>query len=304
MGLWRLLKHKASITGVRAGNLVRLNIYFLSAIMFDIFRNLGYVWASYGSQVSGGLVFAVIGLMAASLYFCPECTTLREAWSRLKSRRSLLIYEGIVFAWVGLNLASPTLFFPFTLVMLSVATVYPTGLFLAARKRAKPSHVKNSMAMLSVTWVLFVTVGTVLFALGAQPPVLPVSLPYGWEISFMTGSVLFFLMSTTDAFTLTAVRFSSGQLIQETIVKPGHRYLILHDSGKRAISFLSSTLKGLIDSGARVVPGSLSNVRLCGCSCVGIIGGIPVIRGVLRCLVEISPAHSYVVRCRREAAHG
>jgi hypothetical protein len=198
------------------------------------------------------------------MYFCPECTTLREAWSRLKSRRSFLIYEGIVVAWVGFNLASPTLFLPFTLVLLSVATVYPTGLFLSARKRAKPSHVKNSMAMLSVTWVLFVTVGTVLLALGAQPPVLPVSLPYGWEISFVTSSVLIFLMSTTDAFTLTAVRFSSGQLIQETIVKPGHRYLILHDSGKRAISFLSSTLKGLVDSGARVVISASSNGWLVG----------------------------------------
>ena len=94
--------------------------------MFDIFRNLGYVWANYGSQVSGGLVFAVIGVMAASMYFCPECTTLREAWSRLRSRGSLLLYEGMVFAWVALNLASPTLFLPFTLVLLSVATVYPT----------------------------------------------------------------------------------------------------------------------------------------------------------------------------------
>src|SRR5260370_22663961 len=108
------------------------------------------------------------------------------------------------------------------------------------------------MAMSWVAWALFVTVGTVLFALGAQPPVLPVSLPYGWAISFVTSSVLIFLISTTDAFTLTPVRFSSGQLIQETIVKPWHRYLILHDSGKRAISFLSSTLKGLVDSRARV----------------------------------------------------
>jgi hypothetical protein len=205
------------------------------------------------------LVFAVIGLTAASLYFCPECNTLREAWAKLRSRTSLLVYEGVVFGWVGLNLSFPVLFLPFTLVLLSVATVYPTGLFLSARKRARPPHVKNSMAMLSVTWALFVTVGTLLFALGANPPVLPVSVPYGWEIAFITGSVLFFLMSTTDAFTLSAVRFSSGQLIPQTIVKPGHRYLILHDSGKRAISFLSSTLKGLIDSGARVIINASNN---------------------------------------------
>ncbi len=210
------------------------------------------------------MVFAVIGLTAASMYFCPEVATLLEAWSRLKSRKSLLIYEGIVFAWIGLNLASPNLFLPFTLVLLSVATVYPTGLFLLARRRAKPSHVKNSLAILSVTWALFVTVGTLLFALGAQPPVLPVSVPYGWEIAFVTGSVLFFLMSTTDAFTLSSVRFSSGQHISDTIVKPGHRYLILHDSGKRAISFLSSTLRGLIDSGAKIFINAASNGWLVG----------------------------------------
>jgi hypothetical protein len=225
---------------------------------------LGYAWASYGSQISGGLVFAVIGLTAASLYFCPECTTLLEAWSKLKSRKSILIYEGIVFAWVSLNLASPTLFLPFTLVLLSVATIYPTGLFLSARRRAKPSHVKNSMAILSATWALFVTVGTLLFVLGAQPPVLPVSVPYGWEMGFVSGSVLFFLMSTTDAFSMSSVRFSSGQLLSETIVKPGHRYLILHDSGKRAISFLSSTLRGLIDSGARVFIKASNNGWLVG----------------------------------------
>lgn len=264
IALWRLHLRKASIAGVRAGNLVRLNMYFLANIVFDMFRNLGYAWASYGSQVSSGLVFAVIGLTAASLYFCPECTMLREAWSRLKSRTSLMVYEGIVIAWAGLNLFLPGLFFPFTLVLLSVATVYPTSLFLAVRRRAKPPHVKNSMAVLSVTWALFVTVGTLLFALGAQPPVLPVSLPYGWEIAFISGSVLFFVMSITDVYTLGSVRFSPGQLITETIVKPGHRYLILHDSGKRAISFLSSTLKGLIDSGARVVISASSNGWLVG----------------------------------------
>lgn len=47
--------------------------------------------------------------------------------------------------------------------------------------------------------------------------------------------------------------FPSGQIIPETIIKPGHRYLILHDSGKRAMSFLSTTLKGLVESGTRVI---------------------------------------------------
>src|SRR5207247_4474590 len=142
---------------------------------------------------------------------------------------SIFVYEGVVFTWVGLNLSFPVLFLPFTIVLLSAAMVYPTSLFLSARRRAKPSHVKNSLAMLSVTWALFVTVGTVLFTLGAQPPVLPISLPYGWEIAFITGSVLFFLMSTTDAFTLSTVRFSPTQLLLTAIFSPGHRILILQD---------------------------------------------------------------------------
>lgn len=264
IGLRRLRLRKASLAGVRGGNLLRLNIYFLAATIFDMFRNLGYIWAYYAIQVSAGLIFAVVGLTAASLYFCPDCNTLREAWSRLRSRTSFLLYEGIVFVWIGLNMTFPNQYVLFTIVPLLAAGTYPTILFLSARRRAKPPHIKNSMAMLSVTWALFVTVGTFLFALGTQPPVLPISLPYGWEMALLTGSVLFFVMSVTETYPLGSVRFSPGQLVPDTIVKPGHRYLILHDSGKRAISFLSSTIKGFIDTGARVVISASSNGWLVG----------------------------------------
>src|SRR3989442_10285191 len=152
IGLWRLDRQKASITGVRAGNLFRLNMFFLSAIVFDMLRNLSYSWAAYGENVSAGLVFSVVGLAAASLCFCPDCNTLREAWSRLKSRTSLLLYEGVVFAGIGLNLFLPNSFLPFTIVLLSAGTVYPTTLFLLARRRAKPPHIRNAMATLAITW--------------------------------------------------------------------------------------------------------------------------------------------------------
>ncbi len=210
------------------------------------------------------MVFAVVGLAAASLCFCPDCNTLREAWSRLKSRTSFLFYEGVVFAGIGLNLFLPNSFLPFTIVLLSAGTIYPTSLFLLARRRAKPTHIRNAMATLATTWALFVTVGTFLFILGTQPPLLPIFLPYGWQMALVTGSVLFFLMSLTRLYPLGFGGFSSGQLVPDTIVKPGHRYLILHDSGKRAISFLSSTLKGLIDSGARVIISASSNGWLVG----------------------------------------
>jgi hypothetical protein len=253
IGLQRLLRGNASLWGVKAGNLVRLNLYFLSATTFDMFRNLGFQWAAYGLELSVGFIFAVIGLMSANLYFCPECKTLREAWSRLMSRKSFLFYEGIVFAWVGVIDLLPAWYLPSTIVLLMAGAVYPTSLFRAARIRAKPLHVKNAIATLSVTWLLFITLSMVLFALGAQPPVLPVSIPLAWEMAFVTGSALFFTMSITEANPFGSVRFPSGQLVPETIIKPGHRYLILHDSGKRAISFLTSTLKELIDSGSRII---------------------------------------------------
>jgi len=228
-------------------------------ILFDLFRNLGYGWATYGENVSAGLNFSVVGLAAASLCFSPDSNTLREVWSRLKSRTSFLLYQGVVFTGIGLNLFLPYSFLPFTLVILLAAAFYPTTLFLVARRRARPPRVKSAMAVLAVTWALFITVGTFLFTLGTQPPVLPVFLPYGWEMALITGSVLFFLMSVTQLYPLGSAIFSSGQLVPDTLVKPGHRYLILHDSGKRAISFLSSTLKGLIDSGARVIISASSN---------------------------------------------
>jgi hypothetical protein len=253
IALWRLLRGNATLWGVRAGNLARLNVYFLSATLFDIFRNLGYGWAAYGLQASAGLIFAVIGLMAANLYFCPEAKSLREAWSRLKSRTSLLVYQAIVVIWVALNILLPSLYLPYTIILLVAAAIYPTALFRAARTRAKPPHVKKALATISITWFLFITLSTVLFALGAQPPALPVSIPFAWQMAFVTGSVLFFIMSTTEANPLSSVRFPAGQLIPDTMIKPGHRYLLLHDSGNRTISFLASTLRGLIDSGSKII---------------------------------------------------
>ncbi len=239
--------------GVRAGNLVRLNIYFLAAVVFEILRNLGYAWAAYGVVISSYFIFATMGVLAASLYFCPECNTLREAISRLKSRASFDIYEIIALAWISLYLLFPAVALPFAIVPLTAASIYPTTLFVSIRRRAKPPHVRKAMTLLSVSWVLFIFVGLFLVIAGTQPPLLPIFVPYAWEIGYISGSGLFFLMSLTVVDPLGSVRFMGGRLVPETVIKPGHRYLILHDSGKRAVSFLSSTLKSMIDSGARVI---------------------------------------------------
>jgi hypothetical protein len=264
IGVWRLRLRKVSPFEARAGNLVRVNLYFLGAAFFDILRNLGFAWAAYGTQASSGMLFAVMGLMAANLYYCPECNSILEAWNKLKHKPSLVFYESMAFAWIALNVILPEAYVPFTIMILIVGLVYPTTLFLAARKRAKPPHVKKTLAAFALTWSVFVAAGTLLFALGSEPPALPVSVPYAWNLAFITGSVMFFIMSLMEAAPLGSVRFPSRQLIPETIVKPGHRYLILHDSGKRAMSFLSITLKGLVESGARVIVSASTSSWLLG----------------------------------------
>jgi hypothetical protein len=264
IGLWRLWLQKVSPFKARAGNIVRVNLYFVAAASFDILRNFGFSWAAYGTQVCAGMLFAVMGLMAANLYFCPECTGILEAWNQLKHRSSVVLYMLIVLTWVILNVVLPPVYVLFTLIVLTAATIYPTSLFLLARKRAKPTHVKNTLATFAATWAVFVTAGTLLFALGSQPPSLPVSVPYAWNFAFITGSAMFFIMSLLESAPLGSVRFPSGQLIPETIVKPGHRYLILHDSGKRAMAFLSTTLRGLIESGARVIVSASTSSWLLG----------------------------------------
>lgn len=198
------------------------------------------------------MIFALIGFMAASLYFCPESNGIREAWLKLKSHLSILAYEAMVVTWVALNFFLASWYVYFTIIVLVVAIAYPTALFHAARNRAKPIHVKKGLTTLSITWSLFVALSTVLFALGAQPPALPVSLPLAWQLSFLSGSVLFFAMSLNP---LVSVRYPTGQLVPETIIKPGHRYLILHDTGQKAISFLTSTVRNLVDSGSRIIIG-------------------------------------------------
>lgn len=187
------------------------------------------------------------------MYFCPECRSFRESIGKLRSRLSFLIYEFVLLAWILLYLIVPQYLVPTTLIMLATVIVYPSSLFISVRRRAKLSHIKSVMSILSVSWFSFVTLATFFFALGTQPPLLGISLPYSWEISLITGSGMVFLMSVAVADPVGSARLWTEQLIPQTIVKSGHRYLILHDSGKKTMSFLTSTLRTLIESGARIV---------------------------------------------------
>jgi len=229
--------------GIRTGNLARVNIYFVIAVLFDIVRVVGYNWAAYAITVCIYLIFANMGIHSSVMYFCPECRSYRESLSRLLNRISFLTYEAIVLGWIILYIAVPGLLVPSTLVMLATVIVYPTSLFVYAKKRAKPVHIKNVLSILSVSWFSFVTVAMFLFALGTQPPLLGVSVPYAWEFALITGSGMVFLMSIAIADPIGSSRLWTGQMMPQTIVKTGHRYLILHDAGRRTMLFLSSTLR-------------------------------------------------------------
>ncbi len=228
-------------------------MYFLAAVAFDILRNSGYDWAIYGTTISLYFVFLTVGLLASVMYFCPESRTFRESLAKLRTRLSFILYEVILLIWIIFYLVAPERYLPTTFAMLGAILVFPTMLFLYTKRRAKPTHIKKTMRILSTSWFSFVTVDTLLFALGTQPPVLGITLPFAWQIAFITSSALFFAMSVALADQFGSTKLWTGQLVPETFVKPGHRYLILHDSGRRTVAFFSSTLRSLVESGARVI---------------------------------------------------
>jgi hypothetical protein len=249
------LRQENSLFGVRTGNLARVNLYFSIAVLFDMVRSFGFVWASSVITICIYLIFSSIGLHSAQMYFCPESRGFKEAIVKLSSRLSFILYELVLLVWIVLYLVVPQYLVPTTLIMLAAVIVYPSTLFNSVRRRAKPSHIKSVMSILSVSWFSFVTLATFFFALGTQPPLLGISLPYSWEIALITGSGMVFLMSISVADPVGSAKLWTEQLIPQTIVKSGNRYLILHDSDKKTLSFLSSTLRTLIESGARIVVG-------------------------------------------------
>ncbi len=216
-------------------------------------RSIGYVWASAAVTICIFAIFSTIGVHSAGMYFCPESRSFRESIAKLRSRLSFIIYEIVISSWIVLYLLVPVYLVPSTLIMLATVIVYPSTLFIYAKRRAKPSHIKNVLSILSVSWFSFVTLATFFFALGTTPPLLGVSLAYAWEISLIVGSGMVFLMSIAVADPVGSSRLWAEQLIPQTVVKSGHRYLILHDAGRKTMLFLSSTLRTLIESGSRII---------------------------------------------------
>ncbi len=253
ISLWLLIRRKTSIIGSKAGSIARIESYFLAAIGFDVLRNLGFAWAVYGMLTSLWLIFNAMGLLAATVYFCPESRSFWESNAKGARHVSFVLYETIVTAWLVINIAAPGWYLPSTLVLLVTIIVYPTGLFSLAKGKTQVPRVRDMLSVLSVSWFSFVTLALFLFALGTEPPVLGVSLPNAWQIAFITSSPLFLFMSKAVIDPRGLAKPWMGFLFSEPLLKLGRRYLVVHDTGDKALSFLVSSFRSLIGAGARII---------------------------------------------------
>src|SRR3989442_7927856 len=264
-GLWLLFRRKVPVTSVKADSVTRLNIGFLASVLFDILRVQGFDWAVYGISTSLYLVFNSIGTLGYNLYY-PETRSIREVIAKSRRHIEFYIYHFTLLAWLITNIFFPTLYLPSTLILMTMLIIHPTRLFLMAKRKASPGT-REMLTKIQASWLCFVTIAFILFALGANPPILGASLPFAWQLAFLSSSVFFLLMSKAVTSPVGMNRKWGSLLVPETILKLGQRYLIVHDTGEKARLLLSSSFQKLIEAGIRIIikgpgPGLLLNETL------------------------------------------
>jgi hypothetical protein len=97
------------------------------------------------------------------------------------------------------------------------------------------------------SWLCFPTVGLVIFFL------LSPIIPFSYEMGLIISSALYCLLAISIRTLPGTTKFLKSSLFPQSFIKIGRRYLVLHDTGVRAIAFLSSALRSTIESGAKVV---------------------------------------------------
>ncbi len=253
IGLTSLIKHKANFREVKSATIVRASCYFMAAVTFDIVTNLGYAWAAIGTLISFFLLLSSVALLAANLAFFPESRSAKESISKIIRVPAFIIYELTLLVWLITTIILQSPIFPANLVLWIATTFYPTALFIQAKKRTKSAHARDTLTVLSTAWFILgiAALPTLLFATGV--PILGITLPVGYQLSFLTGSLFYYLMAlaVTDPAGLT--KLSITRLVPQTIIELGKRYLILHDTGSRTLSFLSNIFRNLVESGSRII---------------------------------------------------
>ncbi len=250
-GLSLLLRRKTSLHEIKSATVVRANTYFMAAISFDILTNLGFAWAIVGTLFSLFFLFSAVGFLAATLCFCPGSRSVRESLSKNLRSISFLLYEQTILGWLVVTLYLQSPYLPANIVLWGVTTTYPTVLFLQAKKRANAAHVKDMLTILSATWFGLGLVILPTILVGTLVPAL--SLPSILPLTFLAGSLFYYFMARAVTDPTGLSRLWMSRLVPQTIIELGRRYLILHDTGSRTLSFLSNTFKNMIESGNRVI---------------------------------------------------
>jgi len=269
LSLGLLIRQKPSFVGIAQRNLIRLNIYFFLILAADIGRILTQsILATYVMLVGFFLVAMNFGHAAAVVQFCPEARTWGESM-RIIFKRTMLfpLFLLILGAWLAVTLAFepvtssltsygneayvlpsfPTWYIAFTAIIAIPIVLYPSLLLLSSMSRAQPSYTRNSLLLMLSSWLCFPTVGLVIFFL------LSPTIPFSYELGLIISSSLYCLLAISLRTLPGTTRFLKGSLFPQSLIKFGKRYLVLHDTGTRSISFLSSAFRSTIEAGARVV---------------------------------------------------
>src|SRR5437899_9956866 len=269
LSLWLLIRQKPSFVGIARRNLIRLNIYFFLILAADIDRILAQnTIATYIMLIGFFLVAMNFGHTAAVVQFCHEARSLGKSMKIILKRMMLFpVFLLILGTWLAVTLAfepvtsSLTSYgneayvlpsFPSWYIALTVALaipiiLYPSLLLLSSLRRAQTSYTRNSIFLMLSSWLCFPTVGLVVFFL------LSPIIPFSYELGLILSSVLYCLLANSIRTLPGTTRFLKSSLFPQSLIKFGKRYLVLHDSGMRTVSFLSSAFRSTIEAGAKVV---------------------------------------------------
>jgi len=269
LSLWLLIRQKPTFVGIARDNLIRLNIYFFVILVADIDRILTEsILATYAMLIGFFSVATNFGHAAAVVQFCPEARNWRESM-RIIVKRTILfpMFLLILGAWLAVTLtfdpvtssltsygneayvlpAFPTWYIALTAALAVPIVLYPSLLLLSSLRRSQTSYTRNSLLLMLASWLCFPTVGLVVFFL------LSPTIPFSYELGLIISSALYCLLAISIRNLPGTTRFLKSSLFPQSLIKFGKRYLVLHDSGMRTISFLSSAFRSTIEAGARVV---------------------------------------------------
>ena len=269
LSLWLLIRQKPSFVGIARRNLIRLNIYFFLILAADIGRIIAQSSiATYVMLVGFFLVAMNFGHAAAVVQFCPEARTWGESMKIILKRTMLFpLFLLILGIWLAVTLtfepvtssltmygneayvlpAFPTWYFALTVAVAAPVVLYPSLLILSSLRRAQTSYTRNSLLLMLSSWLCFPTVGLVVFFL------LSPMIPFSYELGLILSSALYCLLAISIRTLPGTTRFLKTSLFPQSLIKFGKRYLVLHDTSMRSISFLSSAFRSTIEAGAKVV---------------------------------------------------